>query len=89
MEGQIFQSASDTDWVINDFSYVQPLAIFQNDKNNWQVWITQADQEVAGLIWTAGLHPDVATPQTALTAVESLPSWMPSGMDTYPWPGCF
>lgn len=34
MEGQIFQSASDTDWVINDFSYVQPLAIFQNDKNN-------------------------------------------------------
>ncbi|TMS02518.1 Ankyrin repeat domain-containing protein 16 [Larimichthys crocea] len=32
---------------------------------------------------------DVATPQTALTAVESLLSWTPSGMDTFLWPGCF
>lgn len=33
MEGQIFQSASEKDWVINDFSYVQ-FYIFQNAKNN-------------------------------------------------------
>lgn len=32
MEGQIFQSASDTDWVINDFSYVFFKMIKTTDK---------------------------------------------------------
>lgn len=31
---------------------------------------------------------DVTTHQTTLTAAGSLRSWMPSGTDTYQWPGC-
>lgn len=51
--------------------------------------------EVRAWIWRRflWLHlstdpPDVATAQTAPTAVESHPSWMLWGADTCLWPGC-